>query len=267
MLTTLSERLQRDCMEDITKDLGIRRLCRGIQAARSTTEMEERLSLPVQVVRHYFVNKPHGMAERTWARNRVILVLGFAFMRRPGEGQQVCQKHVRFDQMGWMYIRLRRTKTLASGREIVIETTGSFFCPVAAVRGYLQRWPGEPEDPLFPALGRHISQIVKEARLAGIQGRFTGGAGEELRWDLLGRNNKGEPAVDLPVEPERSCDGTRPQIAQSRRGETIVPMAERGVHRRGKIIRAWFSYVPSRRFFTKAVDTPKNNETQIVGRM
>ncbi|PRP83973.1 hypothetical protein PROFUN_08657 [Planoprotostelium fungivorum] len=101
----------------------------------------------------------------------------------------------------------------------------------------------------------------------GADCRLTGGAGEELRWDSLGRNNEGEPAVDLPVEPERSCDGTRPQIAQSGRGETIVPMAERGVHRRGKILRARFSYVASRRFFTKAVHTPKNNETQIVGRM
>ncbi|PRP88925.1 hypothetical protein PROFUN_00393 [Planoprotostelium fungivorum] len=121
-----------------------------------------------------------------------------------------------------------------------------------------------------------ISIVYNRHKAEGLGGKMTGGgadcsltggAGEELRWDSLGRNNEGEPAVDLPVEPERSCDGTRPQIAQSGRGKTIGPMVERGVHRRGKILRARFSYVPSRRFFTKAVDTPKTTKTQTVGRM
>ncbi|PRP82008.1 hypothetical protein PROFUN_03698, partial [Planoprotostelium fungivorum] len=66
-----------------------------------------------------------------------------------------------------------------------------------------------------------------------------------LRWDSLGRNNEGEPAVDLLVEPERSCDGTRPQIAQSGRGKTIGRWRNVG-------------------FFTKAVDTPKTTKHKLL---
>ncbi|PRP82694.1 FAD linked oxidase [Planoprotostelium fungivorum] len=102
------------------------------------------------------------------------------------------------------------------------------------------------------------------------------------RWSRRGATTglagpEGEPTVDLPVEPERSYDGTRWEETYrwSRRGAAtgLIHKSHRAGGRNDsrwrnagcideKILRARFSYVASRRFFTKAVDTPKDNKTQ-----
>lgn len=112
MLAILSEKFRREKIEDFTKDLDVIRMKKGIQKGKKPAELPPRLPLPVEVIHHYFIHMPKNTTLKTWSRNRVVLLLGFAGMRRPGEWEQVLRSDVRFDAKGWMYINMRELKTL-----------------------------------------------------------------------------------------------------------------------------------------------------------
>ena len=189
LVAALSEELVRQGVQDWTKDPDMKRAVKGVEKRRieAAPEREGRQPLPFSAVRKYFVLPPPGTRREVWARNRVLLLLAWATMRRPGEWKQVVRRNVWFDERGWLHIKLARTKTMPKGRTIVVETTGGPFCPVRAVQDYLRNWPKDPEDAFFPDMGQRgvhrdrgmsgsaVSQVVKKAAdFAGLKGQFSG---------------------------------------------------------------------------------------------
>lgn len=194
LLTALSERLQLGNAVDWTKDMSVKKMLKGLEQERrellgDEDESVEREALPLGVVKKFYLEKPENMRMIVWVCNRVLILMGFATMRRPGEWEQVKRKHVRFEQQtGYVYmIRLKKTKTLKKGRTIVVDPTGGLFCPVTALKIYMERLPGNDDDALFPDMGKGsinmkkgitpdaVSKVVTlAAAFAGVDGRFTG---------------------------------------------------------------------------------------------
>lgn len=110
------------------------------------------------------------------ARDRAILLVGFAGGFRRSEIVQFKKTDVEFDDLGVrLYLRTSKTDQEGDGREIFIRVTpGSDICPVAALKEWLTHIPDS--EYLFPFNGRTIANVVKRrAKAIGIDPKTVSG--------------------------------------------------------------------------------------------
>lgn len=173
---------------DFTNTFLIRQTTKGIarQAAEEKVPDEERLPLPVSALVTWRQSMPQGVSACTWVRNAAIVSAGLRLMRRPGELAALNRGDIRFDDDGWMWVTIRKSKTdqLRKGKVVPVEPSKNpRTCPVRIMKEWMDEYSrGNANAPLFFNIKNgqrmttaSISSVVRlVASHAGLKGRYTG---------------------------------------------------------------------------------------------
>lgn len=173
---------------DFTNTFLIRQTTKGMarQAAEEKVPDEERLPLPVSALVTWRQSMPQGVSACTWARNAAIISAGLRLMRRPGELAALNRGDIRFDDNGWMWVTIRKSKTdqLRKGKVVPVEPSKNpRTCPVRIMKEWMDEHSrGNANAPLFFNVKNgqrmttaSISSVVRlVASHAGLKGRYTG---------------------------------------------------------------------------------------------
>ena len=129
--------------------------------AQSRPEGRRRDGFPIEALRFWVDTEPIGVVggkrdaacRRRWLRDAALVGLGMRLMLRPSELVGLKRKHIRFDEKGWMWVRIEKRKNDQlglRGEDPVEPVEGSRLCVVKLVRAWLRRGIRRQKQPCLP---------------------------------------------------------------------------------------------------------------------
>jgi hypothetical protein len=135
--------------------------------AETKGEGTRRDPFPIEALKEWVRECPKGVKRTRWVRDAAMVGVGLRVMLRPSEIVGIRLKHIRFDDNGWMWLKIAKRKNDQLGQrgeDPVEPVPGSDTCVVKLVHDLLKDLgpSASPESFLFTSIstGQGVSTSV-----------------------------------------------------------------------------------------------------------
>jgi hypothetical protein len=147
--------------------------------AEAEREGRKRDPFPVLALKRWIQRGPGaqslgGVTYERWLRDAAMVAVGLRLMLRPAEIAGIRRRDVRFDEKGWLWVKIKKRKNDQLGQrgwDPIEPVEGSMTCVVRLMRACLDGLKGSgvgPEAPIFYSLrtnkaisGAVVNTVVK----------------------------------------------------------------------------------------------------------